>query len=310
MIRDRDLHPVILSNGVDLTNALLMELKSAGVAMIMVHIDSNQKRPDLPLHASKQQLDELRRSMIARIAGCGIGAGLIATGYRSRINELVDLAELVIQSPHADYLLVTNCTKFSKFAEVQGNLATGLQCTKSYDNPADELEGEELGVLETDAVLREALGLHPMSYVGAQLDPDEPRWMSYVVGTTHHKKDKFRYHCLRSSLTERIAIRLIRRISGRYLFYQRESATRFRLQMFANALTGGRLFSTLKFLAGTWRSSQPLRAKHLVFQSGPTLHATGAINHCFACPDATMRDGELVPLCLTDHFGEGSCHAL
>lgn len=308
MVRDRNLHPVIMSNAVDLTTERLTELKSAGVSMIMAHIDSHQKRPDVPVNAQLHHFDELRRTIVARIAECGIGAGLIATGYRSRVDELVSLAKLVIDSPHADYLLVTNCTQFSRFSEIQGNLQTGLNCTKRNDDNEDELADEVLGVQETDDVLRHELGLHPMFYVGSHLEPNEPRWMSYVVGASRQSDDRVRYHSLKSSCTERLAVRLIRLIGGRHIFYQRESSTRFRMQMLANALTGGRLIATLNFLAGTMRKRHHLRAKHLLFQAGPTLDESGAINHCYACPDATIRDGQLVPLCISDHIVESPCH--
>lgn len=307
MVRRRNLHPVLMSNGVNLTPQLLDDLKAAGMAMIMVHIDGNQKRPDLPPNYGLQELNDLRTRMVKRIADSGMTAGLIATGYRSRMDELVSVVRMVIESPHTDYLLVTNCTRVSRFAQVEGDLESGLKCTHVANNASDELTDEDLSVQETDAVLFRELNLHAMAYLGSHIDPNEPRWLSYAVGVTRRADGRLRHLSLRSSLTERLAVRLIRLLSGRYLFYQRESPGRFRLQLLANAMTGGHLPDTLGFLTATLQPGCELRAKHLLFQSGPTLTADGHVNHCFACPDATMRNGRLVPLCISDQIVEGAC---
>jgi hypothetical protein len=53
-----------------------------------------------------------------------------------------------------------------------------------------------------------------------------------------------------------------------------------------------------------WRAlRQParLRGKRLVFENAPVITAEGRINCCDACPNATVRDGRVVPVCLADH---------
>jgi len=38
----------------------------------------------------------------------------------------------------------------------------------------------------------------------------------------------------------------------------------------------------------------------LGFQQPPSLHGDGGIEQCDNCPDATVRNGQIIPLCLAD----------
>lgn len=303
MISDRGLHPVVMTNGLQLQPRLLEQLRDSGTAMVMAHVDSQQTRPDLPAGAPLDQVNDLRQRIAETLISHGIQAGMLATGYCSRLDEIISLTRFVIESPSVDYLLVTNCTQVSQYASIEGDLYEGLRCNQVDLSNQDGLRDEQLHVRETDQVLQSKLGLHPFAYLSSSHDLSEPRWLSYLVGTVRTRDGQLTTSCLTSSLAERLAIHLIRLLSGRYLFYQRESPLRLRLQMLLNGLTGGRCFTTLGLLMRSLRPGAMLRAKHLLFQSGPTRRDDGQIVHCFACPDATVRNGRIVPLCLSDRVG-------
>ena len=45
-----------------------------------------------------------------------------------------------------------------------------------------------------------------------------------------------------------------------------------------------------------------LRIQYIVVQSGPERDAQGRLHLCHGCPDATVRNGKMVPVCLADHI--------
>jgi hypothetical protein len=69
-----------------------------------------------------------------------------------------------------------------------------------------------------------------------------------------------------------------------------------------HALLSGRadtLARTASFLAAAWRNRN-LKTCALIFQEGPTERPDRTLDSCRDCPDATVRGGELVPICVAD----------
>ena len=48
------------------------------------------------------------------------------------------------------------------------------------------------------------------------------------------------------------------------------------------------------------RPGARLAAKRLLFQWPATVDESGRVIHCECCPDAVLKDGHLVPLCISD----------
>jgi hypothetical protein len=47
-------------------------------------------------------------------------------------------------------------------------------------------------------------------------------------------------------------------------------------------------------------ASADLKTCALIFQEGPSERPDGTLDFCRDCPDATVRDGALVPICMAD----------
>ena len=56
----------------------------------------------------------------------------------------------------------------------------------------------------------------------------------------------------------------------------------------------------LRLLRDASRPGARLSAKRLLFQWPATLDQLGRVVHCQCCPDAVLKDGRLVPLCISD----------
>ena len=83
-----------------------------------------------------------------------------------------------------------------------------------------------------------------------------------------------------------------------HLYHLRQNPLRFRLQILLGALSGGRPLGRLAVLAASCLPGSSLHEKRIVFQQGPTVGPGGRVLHCRHCPDATVVNGKLVPICI------------
>lgn len=225
-----------------------------------------------------------------------------ATAYRSRMHELVEVVRLVIDSPHIHFLLMTNCSRIGQIESLTGDLSTGITGIAVADGQGDGLAAEVIEPAQTIQCLRQELGLQPFGYLGSNLDPADPRWISYMLAAVRGSEGRSAYHPLKPSWTERLAMHLIHLLRGRFEFHQRQSSLRLRVQLLLNALTGGNLSGNLRILCRSLRPGGRLWAKHLVILAPSGLSHDGRVVHCRDCPDATIHEGHLVPPCLSDRF--------
>lgn len=298
-IRRRGLRVVLLTNGLTLDDAQLARWREAGVDLILLHIDSGQTRPDLPARPTPGDLDELRRRKLAQIAGQGIDGGLVATLYRRDLDDLDRLVDVLVSSPHARFLLATAHWDASAFRDVRGTVSAGFRAPPAAGPPPPAGAQESVSLRDIGDILARR-GMQPFATLGSSRRRDETRWLCYTVAAAGAPGATPAYASLRSGLSDRLLLRLVRGLTGRYIYHVRPNAARFGAQLILNGLSGGRMASNARVL---WRAARPgarLEEKRMVFQSGPTRDAGGAIVHCRNCPDATIIDGHLVPICLSD----------
>jgi hypothetical protein len=170
--------------------------------------------------------------------------------------------------------------------------------------------------------------LTPFAALGSSRDADDLRWMSCFVATAHATAHTgvsataaasattgdtpapplrstaapalVARRCLRPTLLEKTFLRLARLITGRYPFYQPQNPRILATQLRLNGLAGGGLRANLRFLRDAARARATITGKRLLFQCPATVEPDGSVIHCETCPDAVLRDGHLVPLCISD----------
>ena len=292
MVKAAGLHVELFTNGLLLDSPMLSQLKGAGTDMVFLHIDAQQRRPDL---TDPGQLNTLRVSKAAAVVAAGMEAGIAITAYENGLPEIDSAVEFVLSSPHADYLLVTHCRQTQQLGQLEGDLVQGLRGTRqptADDHPLDNRLIHQH--------MQERHGMLPFACIGSNRDADDPRWLSYMVGVCI---DSGRRTAMRVSAAEWLFLAVHRRLRGRYPFYMRQSPPRFRLQLFLNALLGGRMAAGLGLLGSSF--GRNLRAKRLLFQCPAELTSDGTLIHCAHCPDATLVGGKLVPVCVCDQVGRG-----
>jgi hypothetical protein len=159
-----------------------------------------------------------------------------------------------------------------------------------------------LSIADMQALMQDHFGFRPFAALGSNLDPDDLRWLSYMIGRSTLPDGTASFHAFKASRSEPLFLRLHRRLFGRYPFYLPHRPTLFLFQTLVNALSGGDRAGALPFLGTSLRPGANAHAVRILFQNPATLTDNGQILHCRTCPDAVTRDGHLIPACISDRW--------
>lgn len=304
LVKARGLSAEVCTNGVLVDDGCAAVLKAAGADILYFHIEAGQERPDLPRDAAPPAVRALREEKARLAHAHGLDAGLLLTAFSTTSPEIVEAMRTTLESPHISYLLVTLYRDVAAIRALAGCLDAGLR--GDLLRPPRGEPDPALGIRQADDFVRQELGLRPFAYVGSNVDPADPRWLSYLVGTARRREGSPVWYCLKASVFEWLFLWLSRRAAGRYPMYQGQDARRFRVQVLANALSGGHLWGNLHFLAVSWHARSELYAKRLLFQNPAYLGADGRLVHCCPCADAVLKGDRLVPVCISDQVDAGA----
>ena len=302
MIKDRGVSVELFTNGLLLDSAFVADLRAAGVDLVFLHIDVHQERPDLAAGDPAHAIRTLRAAKAEVVTRTGMEVGLAVTAYPDGLAEVDEAVRFVFSSPHIDYLLVTLHRDVPAIGPLQGDLDTGIRSVGGAER------GSGNDRLNNDVIarrLRDMLGLEPFAYLGSSCDPEDPRWLSYMAAAILRKDQPACWEPLSPSGIERLYVSIHKRLKGHHPFFVPHSPGRFRLQLLLNGLTGGRLGRNLRVVGQSLRRGSVLRTKRLLFQCPAYVADDGSLVHCDCCPDATVRNGRLVPVCVCDQFDAG-----
>ncbi|MDD3119628.1 MAG: hypothetical protein PHQ27_10650 [Victivallales bacterium] len=121
-----------------------------------------------------------------------------------------------------------------------------------------------------------------------------------MLGVVDPPAGKRHYSACRAGLLEKSYLKVYYQLKRRYPFYTRQNAVQFRMQLLLNALSGGCFSGNLKLLFRSLRPRAKLKALRILLQKPAEVTDDGTVIHCLNCPDATIKNGRLVPLCLAD----------
>jgi hypothetical protein len=264
----------LLTNGIRLLedggDRLLDDLKSAGIDKIIVHIDIGQRHfyPDI---------EAARRALFSKLEGHGILFSLSVTIYKETSGTISGELE--------------KYASFRYFDGVLGVLARdGLPVNEDHPRLRDEYLG-----------LKRDLALEPAAYI--PFYPNERRvgWLIYFM--------------IRNTETNRVVP-----VSPEiYRFFGRMYRLARGREFFA-PLIGPRWTKVVAFAAMAadvvrhppkaktfWRLSRrssrlkALRVHYVAIQNPPEIDPeTRQYQICHNCPDATIRNGLLTPICIAD----------
>jgi len=326
----------MLSNGYDLKDEILTKYKEAGLHKIYIHIDSMQNRPDHGKVSSELEMNSLREKIAKKITRNGIYCGLSLTLYPERFHELPSIMEFLMNSKHIKWLLVTCCRDFDRITKAIKNLGAidehiTPESTNEAGMPLNEFHRykillhsdqttkfsktdsmktgnefqKEVTIQRIEKVLQETRGMMPFAYVGSSKDINEKRWILYFSFTmeTPGKKSKVLHLSPKFRRLVKLWNYLHNSVIGAYPFemcYNRFQSYFLCLIYAFTTLEFRTIIKTLKFLSRPLIKGSRISFKHVVFQEGPYINNEGELVHCRECPDATVRNGKILPVCMAD----------
>lgn len=297
---DKGLHVQILSNGLILTEELLLSYKEAGLSKVYLHIDSLQKRPDVKADTSEWELNHLRDTIAKRVTDAGLQCAMAITLYQDNLSELDEVVSYINESPYFQRLLVTCCTDFRKIINHNKSQFDLLK----EDIPEDELDDQVVTIKDVEKTIFNKLNWSPFAFIPSNQNLDERRWVFYYAFSIIKQNGAVKVLRLPASFKRLAKFANDKGLKkhGRYPFGKVMSEKRAILVLVLHAFTALSLtefFKTMSFLINLVQKGSRIYQKSFVFQQGPNMTEKG-IEYCKDCPDATIRDGKLVPLCTAD----------
>ena len=296
-VRSMGIRAAIVTNGLLLDGELVSLLRDAGIDLILLHIQQDQRRSDLPASADLDDIEQLRDRKLSLIGESGIEAGICHIIYRNREEELERVMTQFCRSRWARFALMTMFSDFGRLGEVEGTIEGGFRQVVPGSLSREALEPDVQEVIQSFS----DFGLEPFAYVGANGDESDQRWLVYFLISVFGKSGCVTHHGVSSSLLERLVMQLAKVLPTGSRFMSTPSRGALFSHLLLNSLTGGNLPRNLgvmsRLLAGRACSD-----KHILLQRAPQPSPNGQIVFCADCPDATVRDGELLPHCLVDRI--------
>jgi hypothetical protein len=275
----------LVTNAVALTNEMLVQLKLAGLDLVMLHIDEGQERQDLPSPATISDINALRKATATRVAVHGIDAGLCVTLYPDTFRNIPSLIHCFLECEHINFLFATHAITIANLVAHVGQASYRDTLTRNS---------------QVAALLKETFGLEPFAFIKPLMaDGDELPCITYFIPVLHSADNTFL--SLHSGRIDRGLVRFSRLLTGRYLYYTPNHFFSAAIQIMCNGFASGGILHAMAFLFKAFLGDCKLRCKRLVFENAPVITPQGTVNCCDFCPNATVRDGQVVPVCLADH---------
>jgi molybdenum cofactor biosynthesis enzyme MoaA len=288
---DHNIRPIVVTNGTLLTAPRLSALKAAGLAGVLLHIDRLQgKRPDSPVLNSEDAYNSLRAGYLRLCHEHELDTGLAVTLYQENLTELLDVLDLGQRTPGVKYMLLTG------YSDV-ANLNTREDAR--FERVEQTVTSEHFF-----RMMQERQGTSPAMFLPSSHRDEEMRWLFYLTAVSlDHRGNlqRFPFSGLHRRGLEQV-LALDRKKEGRFSFDKSPTALEVGLMTLVLAfstLSPGEILRALIFL-GKALVAGNLKLYSVVFQHSPQMMENGEYEICRHCPDATVRNGEIVPVCLAD----------
>jgi organic radical activating enzyme len=273
-VKSRGLLCQLLTNGVvfleDGTDRLLDSLIRAGVDRFIVHLDNGQAH----VHGN---IEKARETLFSKLETKKVNFALSVTVYGEDSGCLARLAK-----------------KYSRFRYFDSILAVLARDPLLPKTESAELLGEYRHI-------RSEFGIEPAAYIPSSVDAEAVHWLlySYFIDTRTGKAFAV------SPVLNRTVRKIYRTAHGRHFFVPKLKPAVATVLFFLAGLADSclRPKRARSFLGMLAAGVGGIRFHFIVIQTPPEVDEAGRlISICYHCPDATVRNGRLMPVCLADHI--------
>ncbi len=279
-IKSLNLTCEILTNGLRLLGPgggeLLDQLIAAGLDRIVFHVDAGQPRAD--------DVEETRRRLAEMAEKRRLFFALSVTVY-----------------PETQATIPTIMRRYAGYRLFEGILATLTREDASLAPRPAGVAAAELDLLPEYRAIARDMDIEPADYLPTNLSDEDISWLQYFYYFNAATGRAFDL----SPRTTRIIRRWLRLLNGREVFGATVNPAWFPVTFLATALVEllvrARLVRFWKTLRHGGRGA--LRFQFIIIQQGPEFNRERrSFQMCFHCPDATIRNGKLTPVCLADRI--------
>lgn len=300
--------PILNTNGLALTEALLVDLKAAGLVGLTFHIDSKQGRPGWK-KKNELELNELRlhyAKLVAKVGG--LSCAFNATVYEDTVQYVPELVQFAAQ--HIDlidvmvfilYRAALTEGPFDYYRDGKPVQATPLPYTVDKQTQRIDLNAREL----VRRIRERFPDFNPSAYLAGTEQPDSFKWLfTGRFGSPGDDGKVFGYVGPRFMETVQTTHHLM---TGRYLAY----APKWMLEQGRAAMTMATVDPGMRTVQKNYLkhlATHPLDvAKKVHFQTVLIIQPIdvlpdGRQSMCDGCPDVTVHDGKLVWSCRLEEY--------
>jgi len=273
-IKGKKIKCQLLTNGTTLLNdrndRFLDKLIQARVDRILLHVDIGQK------HTYKD-IGEVRNILFSKLEKKKVHFALSITIYEENKGEIPE-----------------SVRQYSKFQFFDGILAV-----LARDPLHQQVHNTEL--FDEYASIYNELILEPVAYIPSNLDDKHMSWLIYVYFINANTGNTFSV----SSVIDRILRKLYRSIKGHHLFATIVNPSVYTAMYLLVGLleiihSPKKISAFLKLLKNS-NMMRSIRFHFIVIQTPPEFNQEkNKYQICYHCPDATIRNGMLTPVCVAD----------
>ncbi|MCP4135641.1 MAG: radical SAM protein [bacterium] len=286
-ITGKGLLSMLLTNGTLLSPEKLMRYKEAGLGKVYLHIDSHQKeRPDFHYPATESELNELRLKYVNMCKKAGIQIGMVVTLYKDILNDFNTILDFCYNTSNVTSVL---CTDYNNIIDY---------------NDDDELPNLTVNNGEVFDYMLNTYNAVPAYYLPSTDNLHSLRWLGYssIVAKNQDGSVSTFYFHPEDKLPLYLIPRIAKTITGKYHFDNKVSEKEIYafLKVYALLSFKKKTRKRVKEFLTVCKDAQEIKYFHFVFQQPPNEKEDGSFEQCNHCPDATIRNGKLVPICMVD----------
>ncbi len=277
-IRSKKLICQLLTNGIVFRKepSLIKEYKLAGLDRILLHVDSGQPYPE-------NEIDKIIDDTFRHFQEHKIYFALSLTVYNDNPGKI----PMIMRS-------------YAGYSFFDGVLATierriPFVILPSYTGDAKDYMYSEYQEINT------TLNITPTTYLPSNNSDDEISWLIYF-----YYINSITGFCMEASgKINHVFRKIYKFLRGKEFFAVTVPAGLYYLNIIVS-VSFELFFNPMKIrkiikLVSTSRGLSKLRYQYIVVQDGPYFdNNRNALRICYHCPDATIRNGKITPVCVAD----------
>ena len=271
----------LLTNGylfyTDKNDVFLQKLVKAGLDRIIFHVDTGQEKYSDPLETLHQ--------LFRKTEKFNLFTSISWTIYENEQGKLPFLVQEFMHYRHFDGML----TLLEK--SVDDAIQVGYQSNSSNR------------MFEEYYSLKNELLVIPSVYIPSSIADDQIKWLIYLYYINTNSGKAFYV----SPALTRVYQKLYLSVFKREIFGNPPTRRAFGFSLVVAAivemaLNPKRITSFLKLLKKS-KGLKNIRMHYIAIQDGPEFEPDkNEVSICYHCPDATVRNGKITPVCLADRI--------